>query len=829
MAIAFVQSKSAGSGTTPPAVTLTSVATSGNLLVAEIMSHNTNTNHTIAGWTALTNISTGSGGTTRSGRLFYKISDGTEQTITGGAQSNWSMAVAEYSGIDTNVPLVVENSNSTASSTTHTTPTVNAESTPDMLVFLGGMARNNTALSNEQVNSSTTGVTEREEVLGGTVCKLVLADKIVTTASGNYNAQFDCATASVGIAGIALFRGSDGTTLMDSYADTNQDTNYSVSAGGVNFQGVAQSFTGNGGTVDSAVFQLRKASAPTGNASFKLFAHSGTFGTSSIPTGTVLATSGTIDVSTLPTAYRLVKLTFASPYTTVNTTKYTMVVEFTGGDTTNSLQVGRDASSPTHGGNAADSTDLSAWNAQSGRDLIFYISTAGAGGTTLSINKSESITVTESKEALLTALVSKTENITVTESVGVNLVSLVNIPDSITITEATATTLVHTVNVTDSTTLTESIKLLNTELVTVSDSITLTESLNLDGVPNPSVSDSVTVSESVNLVLTSFVTVSDTATITENVNLAFSNPINISDTVTLTESVKLLLEAIVNTSDTTTLTENTQPNLVSFTSVADNISLTEAVGLVQSFDITVSDSVSVSEVVSLQLSLSVNVTESITVTESTKTELNSFVNVSDTSTLTENLVTTLIALISVSDSISVSESSTVYFGFNVSVNESIGVSESVSIAVINAGDRSVTVAESITLTESVTNLLTIATNLNDSITVTEQILRDLVVNTPVSDTITLSEASQGLVGIGITVSELTTLSESLALFLNPLLISLTDNITVTEYVEALAVTNATLLVTASETIQISESVDLDKDEGAPWTPGVWLEFWGNGF
>ena len=55
--------------------------------------------------------------------------------------------------------------------------------------------------------------------------------------------------------------------------------------------GTGQSFTGNGGTLDSCVFELGKSGSPTGNAVAKIYNHTGTYGTSSKPTGAALATS----------------------------------------------------------------------------------------------------------------------------------------------------------------------------------------------------------------------------------------------------------------------------------------------------------------------------------------------------------------------------------------------------------------------------------------------------------------------------------------------------------------------------------------------------------
>lgn len=165
-------------------------------------------------------------------------------------------------------------------------------------------------------------------------------------------------------------------TLDDNYSETNQDSSTTLNSGGV--VAVGQSFTGNGGQVSRAKFYLKKTGSPTGNATAKIYTHSGTFGTSSIPTGTALATSDNFDVSTLTTSFALtgLKFTGSNTITLTNTTKYVVSIEYSGGDASNNIQVGYDGSSPTHGGNYSSETGTT-WTAQSGRDTCFYVYTGG--------------------------------------------------------------------------------------------------------------------------------------------------------------------------------------------------------------------------------------------------------------------------------------------------------------------------------------------------------------------------------------------------------------------------------------------------------------------
>lgn len=141
---------------------------------------------------------------------------------------------------------------------------------------------------------------------------------------------------------------------------------------------VAQSFTGDGRTLDRAKFYICKVGNPTGNVYVKLYEHTGTFGTDSKPTGAALATSDAIDISgaTIPSDPNpgWVEFHFSTPYTLVNGMKYCSAIEFNGGNSTNKLYVFDSdvgGGGADHPGNAAQYA-LGSWNAFSAKDLEFF-------------------------------------------------------------------------------------------------------------------------------------------------------------------------------------------------------------------------------------------------------------------------------------------------------------------------------------------------------------------------------------------------------------------------------------------------------------------------
>lgn len=161
-------------------------------------------------------------------------------------------------------------------------------------------------------------------------------------------------------------------TLVDSYSESNQDSNWGIASVTPTARG--QTLTAIAGNLSSCKFYLKKYGSPTGNAVAKLYTHSGTYGTSGVPTGAALATSDNFDVSTLTTSYQLIKFTFtgAQQYTLVNGTYYCIAIEYGGGDGSNYVLLGGDISSPTHSGNSFRYVAPN-WIASTTNDMCFYV------------------------------------------------------------------------------------------------------------------------------------------------------------------------------------------------------------------------------------------------------------------------------------------------------------------------------------------------------------------------------------------------------------------------------------------------------------------------
>ncbi len=247
-------------------------------------------------------------------------------------------------------------------------------------------------------------------------CKFVSSGTkyaIETSVRGTYNFSANTFTGygATGTANAAIFNNITPTT-SSSYAETNQSGTNSLRTGST--IGTGQSFTNtSSGVLSACRFYLKKTGAPTGNAVAKVYAHSGTLGTSSIPTGTALATSDNFDVSTLTTSYALASLTFtgANNITLAASTNYVVTIEYSGGSVGNTLDVGTDTTTPTATGNSSTFTP-STWTAVAGTDLCFYVYTGGDltlnitnGGGTPTYNNTLGCSTTVNNAVTLTVTV----------------------------------------------------------------------------------------------------------------------------------------------------------------------------------------------------------------------------------------------------------------------------------------------------------------------------------------------------------------------------------------------------------------------------------------
>ena len=214
--------------------------------------------------------------------------------------------------------------------------------------------------------------------------------------------------------------------LVDSYSESNQDSAWPVSAGAGLAQKVGQTFISTGGQIGSAKFYLKKNSTPTGNATAVLYAHTGTFGTNGTPTGVALATSDTFDVSTLTGSYQLVTFNFPTPYNSIINTEYCISFEYSGGDSGKYVDVGRDATSPSHAGNnfVGGIDGAPDWSSFDTIDIIFYVYSNDLTTSTSSSTSSTSTSVSTSTSFSTSSTSMSTSSTSMSSSTSTTLIDI---------------------------------------------------------------------------------------------------------------------------------------------------------------------------------------------------------------------------------------------------------------------------------------------------------------------------------------------------------------------------------------------------------------------
>jgi hypothetical protein len=117
---------------------------------------------------------------------------------------------------------------------------------------------------------------------------------------------------------------------------------------------------------------LSKTGSPTGSGYAKVYAHSGTYGTSSVPTGSALATSDAYDISNLTTEFQTITFSFTGDDRIYLTHEGYYFVSFEyGGGSGDVVSIDGTAYSDSHDGNTA--YDFDPWLEDDSIDTVFYV------------------------------------------------------------------------------------------------------------------------------------------------------------------------------------------------------------------------------------------------------------------------------------------------------------------------------------------------------------------------------------------------------------------------------------------------------------------------
>jgi hypothetical protein len=155
-------------------------------------------------------------------------------------------------------------------------------------------------------------------------------------------------------------------TLDDSWPTTWEDSSMDIYT---TYSMYSQSFTSGGGITDNVLVRLQKIGSPTGTATVRIYASSG-----SLPTGAVVAETDTLDVSTVGASLASYTFRFsgANRVPLTATGGYCVVVRYAGGDSSNKLKVGTDTTAANQHGGRLGYYDSSWHLDNANNDMIFY-------------------------------------------------------------------------------------------------------------------------------------------------------------------------------------------------------------------------------------------------------------------------------------------------------------------------------------------------------------------------------------------------------------------------------------------------------------------------
>lgn len=149
-------------------------------------------------------------------------------------------------------------------------------------------------------------------------------------------------------------------STLDTYANANRNSGILFAAAyPANNSVIYQSFTtpndGQNYKLTSATVMMEKMGSSTGTFQMEIYAHTGTYGTTSAPTGSALATSNEVaDTAITLDSFADVTFTFSGANQIILTpnTHYVFAVKMLTASAAAYFAIGVDSSSPTHAGNA---------------------------------------------------------------------------------------------------------------------------------------------------------------------------------------------------------------------------------------------------------------------------------------------------------------------------------------------------------------------------------------------------------------------------------------------------------------------------------------------
>jgi hypothetical protein len=505
---------------------------------------------------------------------------------------------------------------------------------------------------------------------------------------------------------------SAGTSgIIDMYDEINQNTFINIYDRTI----VGQSFTGDGQTLDTVSFYLYKMGSPTGNCYARISGHSGTYGTSSISTGVILATSNPRVTNEITSSYSYFTFTFPEEEKIIleSGVNYCVEMFYEYADGLNRPTLGIDDSSPTHSGNAfryypAGLEFIPIAN----QDLIFRItgtttSPSMSPSTSPSISESISPSVSESGSPSISQSISTSISPSLSESISESASISPSSSESISASISESASLSESVSESLSPSISESVS--PSLSPSVSQSASYSQSISESRSPSisESISESISLSMSESASISQSVSESRSASVSESISESLSESISpsLSESISESASYSESVSESVSSSISESISESESPS----EGVSESASYSPSISESKSPSISASRSISVSPSISASISQSISQSVSQSVSPSASISQSVSASVSQSTSPSRS--------ISISQSISSSASESISASISESVSASVSpsISESISASLSESGSASISPSRSASVSSSVSVSLSPSASISPSI------------------------------------------------------------------------------------------------------------------
>lgn len=721
-------------------VTLPSGIQAGELLLiicgAKNVAFNTITNNQ---WKAQ---STGIG--VGASAIYYKIADGTESganvTVPTGAAAAvaWvTMRVGDPNGIKKPQLLSWRRGGYTASTSMNPTGWNLGNTSGDFFILLAfGTSGTNT------VTQNSTGYSTVDAVVGATneggvhiqgagfnLSAWGSIDPDAVTFSGSTDGYLHGIIVKYYDDGFAQepMQGSNGrtTTLQQWFSQKSlTDTNF----------GRGQSFKASGGAIKKVIAHVMKSNVAqtTGTVVCKIYAHSGTFGSSSVPTGSALATSDSVNINDLfvpPNTFGYdvaIEFTFATAFQTTNNTNYVVTIEISGNGDTNPVYV-VDGYTSADEGNPCFYTG-GAWTSETGEaqfELIKEVSSVAtiaetnaitdtpSATNTTSASQAETNAIAETNTATNATSASQSETNAIAETITASKSTSGAIAETNAIAETTDATIAKGGTIAETNAIAETVNSTNATSSAQSETNAIAETITATVTTSASIAETNAISESTDGTKVNLGDVSESNAIAETTNATINRAGAIAESNAIAETVNSTNATSASQNETNAIAETVTGLRTTPATQSETNAIAETVNATNATSSAMSESAGIAETITATVQTSAAIVETNTIAETTEGSTGAMVletnaiaesvdatkatssAIAETNAITDDVQATWQTSAAITESNAILETIETSFNRLVVMSESAGIAETIDATI----QTSAQIAESSSISE----------------------------------------------------------------------------------------------------------------------------------